>query len=731
MAASTDAASHGALLEGRLTLVTGKGGTGKSSVAAALAVLAAARGRRVLLAELDMSRPTFTGIFGVEPTDRPKTVQPRLDVANIQYEPSLERFIGSVVPMRRIVRMVTGNPIIRKFLDFTPGAREMVTLSRLVDLTREYDLVVVDLPASGHAFSLLDVTRSALGLFRSGPMRQRARVIRDVLEADTTRLALVALPEDMVVNETLETHARLQEAGLLGRPPVVVLNRGTLPTLTDAERQLLAGLSDLDLEPAAEEFVAAGRWEDRLEQATDDALTRLSETFDAPVLVPPATEGGRPCDVVRSIAVNLGRGVGVTRRDLPELDLPRPLSSGLELQEARDDGVLDAWLDDHQLLVTVGSGGVGKTTSAAAIGLYAARRGRRAMVLTIDPARRLANSLGLEAIGNAETRIDIGSLPSDTSTGEGGELWAMMLDSRSTMDALVARVAEPEVAARIFDNHVYRHMADTFAGSQDYMATEKLYDLMASGAYDLVVLDTPPVKNALDFLESPGRLLNFLDEKVLEWFLEPRQASGWSGLMWGTSAIVHRLLSHVFGSDFLDDLAVFFEDFQGLYDGFRERHEAVVALLRGEDPNVQTSFVTICAPTQSSLDVAAYFTGELARRRLPRAGVVVNQVHRCEGDSHDARAHLAGIVGDLVGERDATGDPWPARTGPALLARLGMAHRRLRSVVDAEREMIVRLRHEARGGGFYQEVPRLDRQVHDLPSLAAVGDALFGPARRL
>jgi anion-transporting ArsA/GET3 family ATPase len=727
MAGSSGTPSVGPLLEGRLTLVTGKGGTGKSTVAAALAVLGAARGRRVLLAELDMSRPTLTSVFGVEPTDTPKTVLPRLDVANIRYAPSLERFIGNVVPMRRIVRLIINNPIIRKFLDFTPGAREMVTLSRLVDLSKEYDLVVVDLPASGHAFSLLDVTRSALGLFRSGPMRERAQVIRNVLEADTTRLAMVALPEDMVVNETLETHARLAEAGLLARPPVVVLNRGTRPTLTDDERALLAALSDLDLDDEAAEFVAAGRWEDRLEQATAEALDRLGAALEPPLLVPPATEGGRPCDVVRSIAVNLGRSVGVTRRDLPDLDLPRALSSGLELREARQDGVLDTWLDDHHLLVTVGSGGVGKTTSAAAIGLYAARRGRRVMVLTIDPARRLANSLGLEAIGNAETRIDLAPVEPDAT----GELWAMMLDSRSTMDALVARVAEPDVAERIFDNHVYRHMADTFAGSQDYMATEKLYDLVTSGAYDLVVLDTPPVKNALDFLESPGRLLNFLDEKVLEWFLEPRQASGWSGLMWGTSAIVHRLLGHVFGNAFLDDLAVFFEDFQGLYDGFRERHERVVGLLRGEDPDLRTSFVTICAPTQSSLDVASYFTSELARRRLPRAGIVVNQVHRCEGETHDARHHLAGVVGDLVGARDAAGTPWHPRTGPSLLARLGMAHRRLRNVVDAEREMIVQLRHEARGGGFYQEVPRLDREVHDLPSLAAVGTALFGPSREL
>jgi len=703
----------GALLEGRLTLVTGKGGTGKSTVAAALAVLGAARGRRVLLAELDMSRPTLTSMFGVQPDDEPVAIHSRLDVANIRYGPSLEKFISSVVPMRRVVRLVISNPIIRKFLDFTPGAREMVTLSRVIELAHEYDLVVVDLPASGHAFSLLDVTRSALGLFRSGPMRKRALAVREFLEADSTRVALVALPEEMVVNETLETAARFEEFGLLSGPPTVFVNRATLPTLEADERTLLQRLSEADLSPEAAEFVAAGQWEDRLEQETAAALSRL-QSLGSPVLIPPATEGGRPCDVLRATAVNLGRHVGVTRRQLPDLDLPSALQTGLEELDRRSDVVLDAWLDAHKLVVTVGSGGVGKTTTAAAIGLYAARRGRKAMVLTIDPARRLANSLGLSAIGNAETAIDLSAWPDAQ-----GELWAMMLDSRSTMDNLVARVAEPEVAERIFDNHVYRHMANTFAGSQDYMATEKLYDLVTSDRYDLVVLDTPPVKNALDFLESPGRLLNFLDEKVLEWFLKPYDG-GWSGLMWGTSAVVHRLLSHVFGRDFLDDLSVFFEDFQGLYEGFRERHEAVVTMLRGED----TSFVTICAPTQSSLDVAAYFVDELGRRELPRAGVVVNQVHRCEGRDHNARAVLSEQVAELS-------EGLGPRTGPALLARLGMAHRRLASLVDAESEMIVQLRHQSQGSGFYQEIPRLDRQVHDLNSLHAVGAALFAPARSL
>lgn len=383
---------------------------------------------------------------------------------------------------------------------------------------------------------------------------------------------------------------------------------------------------------------------------------------------------------------------------------------------------MDRWLADTKLVVCVGAGGVGKTTTAATFGLCGAVRGRRALVLTIDPARRLANSLGLKSIGNEETKIDLQTLGVEPAAG--GELWAMMLDSRSTFDNLISRIAtDPGARERILNNHVYRHMADTFAGSQDYMATEKLYDLVVGGKYDLLVLDTPPVKNALDFLESPGRLINFLDERVLRWFLQPQDSgSGAFGrrLMFGTSAVVYRLLSYVFGKDFLDDLTTFFEDFQGLYQGFVERHQAVVELFRSPS----TSFVTVCAPSDSSLDVAVFFQEELARRNLPRGGVVVNQVHACHGETHDAKATL-GTLAEQVGA------DLPPSTVAAVLARLGMAHRRLHALRVAEQELTARVRARARGGGFYQELPRLDGNVHDLSALSLVGDHLFGPAETL
>jgi len=305
------------LLDARLVLVTGKGGTGKTTFSAALALLAAVRGRRVLLAEIDSQRPALAPVFGVEPRFQPQPVRDGLDISNLVWDEALQSFLAGLVPSRRVVRMILANRMVSRFIDFTPGSQEIVTLSALGDQVGRYDLVVADLPASGHAFSLLDITRSALGLFRSGPVRGRAEELRTLLGADSTRLALMALPEEMVVNETIETYERLCQFELISAAPVVFLNRATLPTLTDDERELLRRMSAVDQTPQQAEFLRAGRWENELEQGTAASQQRLDAMLPGtPVLVPPAQSGGRPKQAVGSVAAHLGRLVGVTRREL-------------------------------------------------------------------------------------------------------------------------------------------------------------------------------------------------------------------------------------------------------------------------------------------------------------------------------------------------------------------------------------------------------------------------------
>jgi len=372
-------------------------------------------------------------------------------------------------------------------------------------------------------------------------------------------------------------------------------------------------------------------------------------------------------------------------------------------------------LRSRSLVVCVGSGGVGKTSVAASMALWGALQGRKVMVLTIDPARRLGNALGLKKFGNEETPIDLADLGVEPAPG--GELWAMMLDTRSAFDNLIRRMApDPLTADRILANPIYRVMSSTFAGTQEYMAGEMLYDLAASERYDLVVLDTPPVKNALDFLEAPSRLTRFFDPGIIKWFLTPYDERKVFGrIVAGTSAVVFRLLGFIFGRDFLEGLSEFLLLFTEMVEGFRERHEEVMSLMSSRE----TAFVTVCAPTVPSLEVASFFARELRSRKLPRGGTVVNQVHACGDEALDARD----LLGELAAEA-ATG--LPAGTSARLLARLGAAHARLREVARRERQLVDDLasRLDA-AGGFLVELPRLEGEVHDLGALRALGGYLF------
>lgn len=364
----------------------------------------------------------------------------------------------------------------------------------------------------------------------------------------------------------------------------------------------------------------------------------------------------------------------------------------------------------RKLIVCVGSGGVGKTTSAASIGLWAARQGKKVLVLTIDPARRLANSLGLQEFGNDEREIDLSSV----DVAPGGSLWAMMLDTQTTFNELIVEMSpNQDTAQRILDNPIYQTMSDTFAGSQEYMAAEKLHDVVTTGRYDLVVLDTPPVKNALDFFEAPGRLSRFMDRRVISWFLNPPKRTGLLGsLRSGTSAVIWKMLGYVFGHEFLDDLSDFLLLFQDMYEGFRERHETVLRLFRSDE----CRFVTVCAPTEPSVEVAGFFAEQLAERRYPRGGTLINQVHLCSGRNLDPQA----LLGELAQAHD---QGLPDYTAASLLARLGVAHKRLRQLADTERRLIDRV--DDFSVGFLVEIPRLEHEVHDLQGLGQIGDHIF------
>ena len=283
-------------------------------------------------------------------------------------------------------------------------------------------------------------------------------------------------------------------------------------------------------------------------------------------------------------------------------------------------------LAQKRILVCVGSGGVGKTTTAAALALDAALSGRRTLVLTIDPAKRLANSLGLTALGHEIQAVPDQLLDqAGPRRRPGGSLHAMMLDQKRAFDEVVARYAsDPEAVRRILANPVYAQISGSLAGSQEYAAMAKLHELEAQGRFDLIVVDTPPTAHALDFLDAPEKLTMAIDSPAIEWFRKLREggSGGWS-LVGKTGAFVLKRLSQFVGSRFLEDLAVFFTEFNDILGGFRQRAEETFALLRQE----RVGFVLVASPEPMAMREAQFFYERLVQSAMPFCGFVINKVH--------------------------------------------------------------------------------------------------------
>jgi anion-transporting ArsA/GET3 family ATPase len=358
-------------------------------------------------------------------------------------------------------------------------------------------------------------------------------------------------------------------------------------------------------------------------------------------------------------------------------------------------------LPGKRIVICAGSGGVGKTTTAAALAMGMAERGLKVAVVTIDPAKRLADALGLEELGNEPSLVDPERF-APHGVEITGELWALMLDAKRTFDSLIERLAPDErTRDEVFANRIYQQISGAVAGSQEFTAIAKLYELDQDGDFDLLVLDTPPSRNALDFLDAPARLAHFFSGRAIRLFIRP---AGLGGRILGRgTGVVFGLLQRVTGVDLLHDLSVFFRTLGGMVDGFVERARRVGALL--EDPG--TTFLVVTAPRHDPVEEAIFLRRKLDEAGMPFGGLVVNRVHAVSAEA--VAAVPAGLAGEL---------------GDALTGRVETSARELAALAARDHTALERLRAEL-GHPPTVVIEELDDDVHDVEGLARIRERLF------
>jgi anion-transporting ArsA/GET3 family ATPase len=619
--------------------------------------------------------------------------------------------------MDRVTKPIVASGALEQLVGGGPGLRDLLVCGKLYEIARlraaghprvrarpRYDLVVVDAPPTGQIHAFLSAPAAFAEMFRMGRMRRQAAAIAHFLESDV-RVVLTSTPEEMAVAESLEALPALVKARLTVGPIVAnrcleeVFPKGTLGAMHGLDAEDLVRIwKRAGLSVPVESAEAL-----RQEAEATDSLRRTQRRFvralrDAGlVLELPEIPGTRGRALVQALA-------GVMAGEPPRVaDVPSPMLSAAPDPTLRDSVStgLQPYLDGAQVLVICGSGGVGKTTVSAAIALHLTPRRGRAALLTIDPARRLATALRLPAVAGDRATI---------ATGPSRRLEVMQLDTQRTFDELIERYGgSPERKERILSNRFYRRIADTLAGTHEYMAMEKLYELAEEEGHDVIVIDTPPTRTALSFLDAPRRLTDFLGGRLLKWMVRPSLRAGrltLSAARFGAGPFL-RAAGRLLGTQTLADTVEFLAAFEGMYGGFVDRAERVMELLRSE----RCAFVIVAAPTDPSLEEAGQLLDRLTEVGMRPAAVVVNRWHPALPPVPDQAAET------MV--RLEHGGPSEQAAAAVLRAGMRMAPKN-RAEASAVARFIQRHPEVALLG-----IPELAGDVHDVSGLRRVGASLF------
>ena len=382
------------------------------------------------------------------------------------------------------------------------------------------------------------------------------------------------------------------------------------------------------------------------------------------------------------------------------------------------DGPIASLLDSHRVLVTCGAGGVGKTTTAAALGVAAARRGKRVLVLTIDPARRLAESLGID-MQSADAMTVAPELFEAAGYRATGSLTAMMLDTKRTFDDLVRKHSSmPERAEKLLGNKLYQQISSSLAGTQEYMAMEKLIEVRDDDRFDLIILDTPPTPNALDFLDAPQKLVDALDSVAIRWFIDAFESSGKFSLnlLAKSAGVILRGLGKITGGAFLADMAEVLSQLEDLFGGFKERAARVQSFLASEE----VRFLVVASPSPVAVQEALFFAGRLRDSRMPCGAFILNQVHGSPSGSafDDELIARAETFSDRM---RIAGAPLDDDAGSRIAEAYGDAHR----IAAHDAKLLAELARSWSRTMPVLAVPRLSQDVHDVRLLGHVSEFLL------